>query len=308
MLTTPVIRCLKQQLKNSEIHYLTKKPYLPILQANPYIDKIHLLDNGFNYLISSLQKEEFDYVIDLHKNLRSFQIKMRLRKPSCSFDKLNLKKWLLVNFKINSLPKVHIVDRYLETVKHFGVTNDFQGLDYFIPDEESVNLDLLPAPFNHGYTAFVIGGQHTTKKMPTEKIISICRKIANPVILLGGKEDAEAGEKISSHAGRDKVLNACGKYTINQSASIVKQAKNIISHDTGLMHIAAAFKKDITSIWGNTIPDFGMAPYFPGKNSFIAEVKDLPCRPCSKIGYGKCPKKHFFCMNLIDEVEVVDKS
>ena len=307
VLTTPVIRCLKQQLKNPEIHYLTKKSYLPILQANPYIDKIHLLDNGLNHLISSLKKEDFDYVIDLHKNLRSFKIKMRLRKPSCSFDKLNLKKWLLVNFKIDLLPKIHIVERYLETVKRFGVRNDFQGLDYFIPDGESVNLDLLPEPFNHGYTAFIIGGQHATKKMPPEKIISICRKIDNPVILLGGKEDVEAGEKVSSYAGRKKVLNACGKYTINESASLVKQAKNIISHDTGLMHIAAAFKKDIISIWGNTVPDFGMFPYLPGNNSFIAEVKDLPCRPCSKIGYGQCPKKHFFCMNLIDELEIADK-
>jgi heptosyltransferase-2 len=72
------------------------------------------------------------------------------------------------------------------------------------------------------------------------------------------------------------------------------------------MHIAAAFKKDIISVWGNTIPEFGMYPYLAGKKSKIIEVKELSCRPCSKIGFKKCPKKHFYCMNLIDENDIID--
>lgn len=304
VLTSPVVRCLKQQIKDCEIHYLTKKSFLPVLKANPYIDKIHLLDNNLEELIAQLKTENFDQVIDLHKNLRSFKVKVKLGKPAHSFNKLNFKKWLFVNFKLNKLPAIHIVDRYLEATKSLGVANDSQGLDYFIPEGDEIFLNSLPEQYRNGYTGFVIGGQYATKQLEVEKIIAICRRINNPVILLGGKEDFEAGEKVSSHTGREKVLNACGKYSLNQSASLVKQAKNIISHDTGLMHIAAAFKKDIISVWGNTIPEFGMYPYMPGKNSFISEVKDLPCRPCSKIGYSKCPKKHFFCMKLQDEVEI----
>ena len=73
------------------------------------------------------------------------------------------------------------------------------------------------------------------------------------------------------------------------------------------MHIAAAFKKDIISVWGNTVPQFGMYPYFgtdinhQTPNSTILEVLKLSCRPCSKIGFEKCPKGHFMCMKEIDE-------
>ena len=72
------------------------------------------------------------------------------------------------------------------------------------------------------------------------------------------------------------------------------------------MHIAAAFKKDIISIWGNTIPEFGMSPYMAGTNSKIMQVQNLSCRPCSKLGYSKCPKKHFSCMNLQDETIITE--
>ncbi len=89
----------------------------------------------------------------------------------------------------------------------------------------------------------------------------------------------------------------------------------MVSNDTGLMHIAAAFQKPIVSLWGNTTPEFGMFPYYGFNNlnqnvsplSVMLEVKDLSCRPCSKIGYDKCPKKHFKCMKQINVSEMVEK-
>jgi len=93
---------------------------------------------------------------------------------------------------------------------------------------------------------------------------------------------------------------------------LIKNADAVISNDTGLMHIAAAFRKKIISVWGNTVPGFGMYPYFGQKtisdpNSFIFEIEGLSCRPCSKIGYDNCPKGHFKCMNGIDEDKIVNK-
>ena len=304
VLTTPVIRCLKLQLKGAEVHYLTKKAFSPVLEANPYIDKIHKIEKKLEEVIPDLKSENFDYIIDLHHNLRSNLIRLLIKKPCFTFNKLNLEKWLLVNFKINRLPPLHIVDRYMEAVKMLGVVNDNRGLDYFIPAKEEVHSASLPETHRQGYIGFVIGGQHATKRLPTEKIISVCGKIEKPVVLLGGKEDGETAAKIVAVIGKDKIYNACGKYNINQSASLIKQADKIITNDTGLMHIAAAFKKDIVSIWGNTLPEFGMYPYMPGANSKIMEVKNLSCRPCSKLGYSKCPKKHFYCMNLQDETGV----
>ncbi len=302
VLTTPVIRCIKEQKPEYEIHYLTKTAFKSILENNPHITKIHTIEKDVKEVIPELQKENFDFVIDLHNNIRSIQTKNALSKPSSTFSKLNFKKWVLVNFKIDNMPKAHIVDRYMDTTTQLGIKNDNKGLDYFIPEKDEVNIASLPTSHQNGYIGFVIGAKHFTKQLPTEKIISICKKINKPIILLGGKEDVARAEEIENTLGSN-IYNACGKYNLNQSASIIKQASKIISHDTGLMHIAAAFKKEIISVWGNTVPSFGFTPYLPDSKSKMVEVKNLSCRPCSKIGYDKCPKGHFKCMTEIDEGE-----
>jgi lipopolysaccharide heptosyltransferase II len=304
VLTTPVIRCIKEQQPNTEIHFLTKKSFKGILEYNPYITKIHTIEKEVNEIRDELKNEKFDFVIDLHNNIRSLQVKKIIGKPTYTFKKLNFKKWILVNFKINKMPLLHVVDRYLKTVEPLGIKNDHKGLDYFIPEKDQVKINSLPPSHQNGYIGFVIGAKHFTKQLPTEKIISICKKLKTPVLLLGGKEDAARGSEIEKAVGAP-IYNACGKYNLNQSASLIKQAEKIITHDTGLMHIAAAFKKEIISVWGNTVPDFGFTPYLPSEKSKIVEVKNLSCRPCSKIGYDKCPKGHFKCMTQINENEFI---
>jgi ADP-heptose:LPS heptosyltransferase len=140
-------------------------------------------------------------------------------------------------------------------------------------------------------------------------------------MLLGGLEDADEGERIAA-VDSIKIYNACGKFNLNESADLVRRAKLIITNDTGLMHIASAFKRPAISLWGNTVPEFGMYPYY-GENFLqnyggepvkqvslpydILEVRNLRCRPCSKIGYDKCPKGHFKCMEMIEPKTIIDK-
>ena len=304
VLTTPIIRCLKKQKTTIEIHYLTKIGFKGIIENNPYITKVHTIEKSITEVLNVLKSENFHFIIDLHHNIRSLRIKQSLGKPNLSFKKLNLKKWLLVNFKINKMPSIHIVDRYFKTVENLGIRNDHEGLDYFIPTHDDIAISQLPVTHQKGYIGFVIGAKHATKQLPLEKIIAICIKINMPIVLLGGKEDVSKAIEIKKQVG-ENIYVACGKYNLNQSASLIKQADKIITHDTGLMHIAAAFKKQIISIWGNTVPEFGFYPYLSGIQTKIVEVKQLSCRPCSKIGYDKCPKGHFNCMNLIDESEII---
>ena len=296
VLTTPVIRHLKKQVEGAEIHYLTKSAYKSLLEANPYIDRIHTFDGDINSCIALLRNEEIDYVIDLHHNLRSARIKYGLKRVAFSVHKLNWLKWLYVSFKINRLPDRHMVDRNLDTIRTFIEEQDDGGLDYFIPEKDEVDIHLLPEPFRKGYVGLSIGAQHETKKLPLESLVKLCQKLAHPVIILGGPEDRERGELIVSSLPGKQILNGCGAYSIHQSASLVRQAKVLLTNDTGLMHIGAAFQRKIISIWGNTVPSFGMYPFRPHPASIQFEVKTLSCRPCSKIGYQKCPKSHFKCM------------
>lgn len=310
VLTTPVIRCLKQQVAEARVHYLTKIGFKEIIENNPYVDKLHLLRDDFDEMTDELKQEQFDYVIDLHHNLRTLKVKKALKKvPSYSVNKLNIRKWIFTAFKINLMPRLHIVDRYFETVAPFGVKNDGRGLDYFIPEKDIVPDTDIPAAQSLGYVGIVIGAAHNTKKLPVHKLKELCTKIDHPIILLGGSEDRATGNEIAS-IDPIKIYNSCGKFTLSESADLVRRAKVIITHDTGLMHIAAAFKKPIISVWGNTVPSFGMTPYFGSamvKNELF-EINGLYCRPCSKIGYSKCPLGHFKCMEKQDMLAVAAKA
>lgn len=297
VLTSPLLRCLKRSQPGMELHVLTKAAYQDLYALNPHVDKVFSIQKKIGEVLDALKLESYDQLIDLHRNFRSLGVRLRLGRPSFTFPKLNFRKWLLVRFNIDRMPPLHIVDRYFTALRHLGVTNDGQGLDFFIKTEDRMGQEDIPAPFRNGFLAFSIGGQHFTKIFPEEKIREVIARLQYPVVLLGGKEDRARGE--AAALGWDfPVWNACGKLRLGQSADLIRQARVVISNDTGLMHIAAAFRKPIISIWGNTVPGFGMYPYMPEKEdlSFIAEVRNLSCRPCSKIGFARCPKGHFRCM------------
>lgn len=304
VLTTPVVRCIKKQLKDAEVHYLTKNNFISLLENNPYIDKIIGIEKHIREVKDQLLSENYDFIVDLHNNLRTFQVKALLRKPSGSFPKLNIEKWMLVNLKRNVMPNIHVVDRYFKAAASLGVKNDNEGLDYFIPDNEPTILKSLPEHFRTGYTAIVIGAKFNTKKYPAEKVREVCKLLNSPVVLVGGPEDREEGVRISESL--PNVFNGCGKFSFNGSAQVLKEADVVIANDTGFMHIAAALKKPVVSIWGNTVPSFGMYPYLPKEKSRIVERLEVPCRPCSKLGYSKCPRGHFNCMNLIKPEDVIN--
>ncbi len=309
VLTTPLYRCLKAQIPDAEIHLLTKKGYTNVLSANEHIHKIWgYSEDDAAAVTEQLKREKFDYVADLHHNLRSLRIKKVLAvKETHSFPKLNVEKWMLTALKINTLPPDSIVDRYFKTLKALGVRNDGQGLEYTVPPAGITRQDDLPMGHLAGFVACVIGGSYETKKLPAEQWRAFAAGIDLPLVLLGGPEDRTLGQEICA-GDSGQIYNACGKFSLAESADLVQRSRVVVTNDTGLMHIAAAFKKPVVSLWGNTVPQFGMFPYYGfndlenriAPQSVIVERKGLWCRPCSKLGYGRCPLGHFKCMKTLD--------
>jgi ADP-heptose:LPS heptosyltransferase len=309
VLTTPVLRALKDQLSDVEIHYLTKKKFATLLENNPRIDKLITIDKSINEVLAQLKEEDYDLVVDLHKNVRTLALKTKLKRPTKSFDKLNFQKWLLVNTKKNHMPDIHIVDRYMETISSLGIKQDGLPCEFYIaPENEVKNIDHLDLA-KTTYLGVAIGAQFATKCLPVEKTVEILSKINLPIVLLGGPEDEEKGNEIVAQLSGKEIINTCGRFNLQQSASIVRQANILLTHDTGLMHIASCFKVPIVSVWGNTMPELGMYPYYPKNPELysIHEVKNLSCRPCSKIGFQTCPKKHFKCMMEQDLGGIVER-
>jgi ADP-heptose:LPS heptosyltransferase len=299
--TTPVVRCLKKQLPGAEIHFLTKPAFKYIYDNNPYVDKLLLLKERLSDTINEIKTERYDYIIDLHNNIRTSIIKLRTGVKSSTYKKQRLRKWLSLKFKLKLVPPVHLVERYLKTVAFLGVKNDDQPIDYYLKADYQLDK-LIPPSHQKGYIAFVIGATHFTKRMPNNKIIDICRELKHPVVLLGGDDVKANGDKVAADVPH--AYNACGTTTLDESVFLVSKASSVLGFDTGLTHIAEAFDVPIVSIWGGTAPELlGVQPY-KVKKALVAEI-DLPCRPCSKFGLEKCPLGHFKCMNDMPEDTII---
>lgn len=334
VLASPALRCLKKQVITSEVHFLTKLSFKAVTEGNPYVDKFFYYDNNIDELIESLKQEKYDYVIDLHNNFRSGKIKRALGVKYYTIDKLNYEKFLLTKLRIDVMPRRHITLRSVDTLKEFGVRYDEAGLDYFIPEKDLIKEDDIPASHHAGYIAIVIGASYYTKKLPVEKLQALCKGIDHPIVLVGGKEDNDVGEKVAN-VDPGRIYNACGKFNLNESADLVRRSKLVISHDTGLQYIACAFNKPVLAIWGSTSPELDVEPFYAGptpsmpQNDYIdgsrrqrhpstggnwqapyeniRRVPKLRCQPCSKYGNKKCPLGHFKCMNQMDINYIINR-
>ena len=315
VLASPVVRCLKKQVEDAEVHFLTKASFKIVTESNPYIDKFFYYNNNMDELIEDLKEENYDYIIDLHNNIRTLKIKRSLKVKAFTINKLNTQKFLLTKLHINVMPGEHITLRSLKTVESFGVKDDGLGLDYFIPKKDIVPDNDIPTSHSAGFIAIVIGASYYTKKLPVHKLQELCSKIDHPIILVGGKEDIKEGKAIAA-IDPVKIYNACGKFNLNESADLVRRSKLVISHDTGLQYIACAFNKQVLAIWGGTTPKLDVEPFYGSR--FLSTQKKLPyeniivpglwCQPCSKYGKKKCPLGHFKCMELQDIDSIVKKA
>ena len=309
VLCSPVIRCIKQQIPGAEVHFLTRLSFKEVTEENPYVDKFFYFDHHLDKLIPQLQEEYYDYVIDLHKNFRTKKIKIALECRNFTYKKESVAKFLLTKFHINLMSGRHITDRSLDTVAPLGVKNDGKGLDYFLPSNINVTLNDLPAQHRFGYIAIVIGASYYTKKLPVAKLQKLCELIEYPIVLIGGREDEKEAKAIAE-INPYRIYNACGKFSLHESAWLVKHSKLVISHDTGLQYVASAFNKKVLAIWGGTSPKLDVEPYYASNNvtqmsqNFV--VPGLMCQPCSNYGSSKCPKGHFKCMKNQDLEKIAE--
>ncbi len=292
VLTSPVMRVLQEGLDGgAELHMVVRKRYLPVVEHNPRLSKVFSFDSTVQEVMDDLEKEGYDYVIDLQNNLRSNLIKKRLGVLSFTVEKKNLAKFIWIKFGFQwNIP--HVVSRYLDTLKTFGLSDDGKGLEFVIPS--SVHVDL---PFEN-YTAVVIGANHFGKRPDASNWASIIHRIPGNVVLVGGREEEMMSTALSTES---RIFSVVNQLNLMESAWVVKHAKMVVVGDTGLMHIAAAFGKNILSLWGCTRPGLGMSPWRPGENSVMLEPKGRGDRPCSKLG-DSC--KHGQLNRCIHEIDL----
>lgn len=292
LLTTPLIRTIKKKYPDIETDFLLRKEYYDLLKLNPYINNIHLFDNDeseTNKLRSVIQKNNYDLVINLQNNIRSKKLLKNHDSEIVSYKKNNFKKFLLVRFKINKLKNAPPVsEKYARTIKDFELDNE--GLDLFT-NNESFHFDTD----TKNLVGLCPGAKHFTKRWSKNyfiKLGNLLEQNGYQVVLFGGKNDKQLCNEIKSELSN--AINLSNDDDILQTAADMKMCKTIFCNDSGLMHTATAAKVPVIAFFGSTVREFGFTPY--KSKSIVLENNNLSCRPCSHIGRGKCPKKHFKCM------------
>lgn len=316
ILTLPLIKVLKEKFPESEIDYLTKASYSDILKINPSISKFITVDDELDYkglkeLKKRLVKEDYDLVIDVHNNIRTFYLKLFLRRHTrvLSFKKYSIRKFLLVDFKINlmkNLPPIYL--RYIQSLKKIpGISLDTSKLELtqniYTDPQSKQNLELLlkenKIPADKQLICIVPGSKHFTKTYPSvyyAELINKLDKTKYSIILAGKGNDKEIIDSIKTQCGNN-VYDLCNKLSLLELAELVKKSSLVIGGDTGPIHIAEASNIPLLMIAGSSVMEFGFYPQ--SEKAIILENKNLKCRPCSHIGRDKCPKGHFKCMKEI---------
>lgn len=282
-----------------EVDFLTKESFVGILAHNPYIDTI-IGHKSYTETKAILLSKKYDYVVDLHKNIRSMRIRSMLNAPSYTYHKQTLEKELFLRTGINKLTSRHLVDRYYDAVKPLGIVDDGLGMDFHLSDSAPSVMKNFPKD----YIALALGATHYTKRMTPNLLEKLVSSISQPIVSLGGKDVLYLSEDLAVRYPT-RIIDLVGKTSIDGSAHILSGASYVISGDSAMMHIAAALNKKILAVWGSTHPIWGYEPFYgkaPNKSIYLE--KTLSCRPCTKNGEASCPKKHFDCMNYsIEEVQ-----
>lgn len=276
VLSTPVFKALHQA--GYEVHWLVKDKFQFVLKNTAFIDQVHTFPLT-QETIKELKKEDFDYIIDLQNNFKSFKIKRLLKRPTSSVRKLNWEKLVLVRLGKDLLKEERsIVKRYLATLEPLQIDIQSNNKRIYFPQKEY----LLPQ--QQPYIAWVLGATYEGKKIHQDTILKTIQQ--NPqkhFVFLGGPSEERIGIELHQQSTHN-TTNLCGKTSLEEAAFLMQKAQMVITNDTGLMHIASATDTPIISLWGCTSPLLGMGPHLPAEGSVVIEPLNRKKRPCSKLG------------------------
>lgn len=305
-----------------QIDFVTKKEYSGLVRHNPHLNFTFEFDAtlGFSSLVhlkEKIRREQYDLILDIHGSLRSRYLRTGSRaRKIMTINKRIAERTVLVKFKKNMYRGiVPVADRYIEPLRIFGVENDGEGPELFIPDEVQHGVSGTMAALQLNRYERVIGfcpsARHETKRWPHERFAEVGSRLAKEydakILIFGSSADTSKcdaiARTINSTSDRERATDVSGKLSLLESAAAMEFCDIVVTNDSGLMHIASAMKKKIVAIFGSTVREFGFFP--SGRDSIVLERLGLPCRPCSHIGRSTCPEGHFKCMNDIPVEEVV---
>lgn len=273
LLCDPVLRALKTKFPGLEIHFLTDLASKELVGTQPQIDHWHFYQGSARSVAAALWKEKFDLIIDFQSNFTSKLISFLL-----------FKKVIRIPKKPNAL---HLVDHYVVSLHSLGIVSDGKGVQWKSTITAISRFDL---PEQYG--VFALGARRVTRVISYPKMIELVDRWQGTLVLLGDDWDENFGDRLAI-LFPEKVMNLCAKTSIAESAAIIEGANKVITHNSVMMHLAAALQKQPIVLFTNTSPSDGYAPYQAAYKPI--ELEGLTCKPCIQVEKDVCPLYHFDC-------------
>ncbi len=315
----PCIKALKDSFPDSRIDWVISSSLKGLLEGNPLIDNLILLNKDswknikklpatlseISSLRKTLKSKRYDIVIDLQGLLRSGLI--AFTSPSTTkvgFADAREGSSFFYNKKVAVSNNLHAVDKCLEVAKSIGANVNKAVFPLHIdPSSKNSIKELLGSTVE--YIVIAPSARWNSKIWPAEKFASLISKITIPCVIAGSEGDSSIANIIIesvSEESRGNIINLCGKTNLKELAALIAGAKAVVSNDSGPMHIAAALDIPAIAIFGPTDP-VKTGPYGWQTNDNLSVINaDLPCRPCRK---RNCDD--LICMKIINAATVLKK-
>ena len=322
VLTTPVYRELKKVYPCAKLTLLTAQGFGEVLAKNPYIDRFifHTRQEStqaLKQLIQELQQEQFDLVYDLHGSLRSRWIRWQLRRNSNSspeiwkINKRSFRRFLLVKFHLNLLQGSRAQREHWLIPLQKQVEEQLDATTELFPDEKSQNkMAQKMSEAQLEIDKFLCIGPSASSPLKCwplayyQELIATLLRQGWKIVILGGSQETEP-RQLKAYFG-NQIIDWAGQLTLFESASLLKKAAFAISNDTAMIHIAEAMNTPAISIFGPTVREFGYSPFLLNSHLVEVESMNLPCRPCTRTGQGKCKLvKEKLCLTEIKPQQVL---
>jgi 3-deoxy-D-manno-octulosonic-acid transferase/heptosyltransferase-1 len=299
--TLPSLRELRRRYPEAHITWVIEEASADLIKDHPDLDRILIFPRKrwikefkagrlrkpageMRAWIHSLRERPYDLVIDFHGLFKSaFIVFLSGGKRKLGYDSMQELSGLFYNEKIPENMEKHAVDRYLDFPRYLGANIGKPEFPIAIrPLHERNIAEILKSYglYEHEKDAFIVVSPVAlweTKLWQNEKFARLADRINEEldmkVILTGAErkilDDIQRRMRTSS-------INLGGQTTLRELACLYRQAKLVISTDSGPMHLAAAVGTPVIALFGPTDPR-RTGPY--GEGHLVIQ-KALSCSPC----------------------------
>ena len=311
ILALPVAHELARAFPGARLEFWTKEEYADVVRFDPAIAHVRSLERDarrIEDLVSmSAELEECDLIVDLHGSLRTRLLSFRQHATvlrSASF-RVGRARWTRARWTRPG-PLPHALERYARALRPIGLASTEGPRMSAGPAAEAWAQEWLGSLAGAGsLVALCPGARHATKRWPEEHWVQLHRSLRERgarLVYLSLECERRSLSALAASAEADPQVHWCTE-PLARMAAVLSRSAAAVTHDSGLMHLAAARATRVVALFGSTSPVLGFAPAGEGH---VVLCRQEPCQPCTLHGLRRCPKGHFDCMRKLEPEQVVD--